>query len=148
MTNSLSPVTIFTVTPLSASAASAAPALSLGGSRNPAKPANTSSASSPTTAWGWSSGTRRQAMPNTRKPSFSRAMRCPFNRPRAGASRGGWTSFPCSSYRLQRAMISSDAPLTTSNRSLPFSTRTDTRRRSKSNGTSSIFFHALTSMFL
>ena len=36
----------------------------------------------------------RQAMPKTRKPSFSRAMRCPCIRPRDWASRGGWTLVP------------------------------------------------------
>ena len=54
VTSSLSPVTIFTATPLATSAASAFAALALGGSRNAAKPANTSSVSSLTTAWSWS----------------------------------------------------------------------------------------------
>ena len=52
VTRSLSPVTILTATPLAAMARSAAPALSLGGSRKAAKPANTSALSSDTTAWG------------------------------------------------------------------------------------------------
>ena len=50
----------------------AALALSLGGSRKAAKPAKTRSASSPTTAWGWSSGTGRRGEPSTRKPSSLR----------------------------------------------------------------------------
>ena len=49
VTSSLSPVTILTPTPLATSAASAFAALAFGGSRNAAKPANTSSVSSLTT---------------------------------------------------------------------------------------------------
>jgi hypothetical protein len=52
VTSSLSPVTIFTATPLRVSAFRASAALAFGGSRNTANPANTRSASSATTQCG------------------------------------------------------------------------------------------------
>ena len=63
VTSSLLPLTIFTATPLCASAARASAAPAFGGSMKAAQPANTSVLSSRTSACEWSGGTLRQAMP-------------------------------------------------------------------------------------
>ena len=153
VTSSLSPVMIFTATPLAASASSATLALAFGGSRKAANPANTSSLSSPTTASTKVPGSRFQAMASTRNPSWpswpNNACACSC----AASSKGcrpeasglpGW--LPPDSYWVHRRNTSSGAPLSTSKRSPPRSTSTDTRRRSKSNGTSSILAQLETSM--
>src|SRR4051794_13763981 len=136
VTRSLSPVSTLTVTPAAASDRTAPAALALGGSRNTAKPANTSSASSPTAALAWSGPTPPQAMPGARKPSSPSRSKRARRRARAASSSGRMSS-GAASYEVERRSTSSGAPLTTRRRPPSPSTSTETRRRSKSNGTSS-----------
>ena len=138
---SLSPVRIFTSTPARASAWMAAAASGFGGSTNTAKPAKVSAASSPTTASSCLRSTARLATPRTRYPCSPSRSNCLISVARMASSSTCRIRLE-PTYSAESRMMSSGAPLTISSRVAPSSTNTDTRRRSKSNGTSSTLCQA------
>ena len=136
-TISLSPVSTFTPTPAAAKAWIVAPALAFGGSRNTANPANTMPDSSAIAAVAWSGATFRRATPSARNPCAPNPSRVAEKAARAAGSSLRSTP-PESSYSSDNRKMSSGAPLAIRRRVPACSARTETRRRSKSKGTSSI----------
>ena len=96
----------------------------------------------------WSAGTARQAMPSTRKPSAPKRLevrrrtrrRVASSSGAAVGSAGSFVSAGQPQHVLRRALDDQQA------RGPSCSTSTETRRRSKSNGTSSIFVQPATSI--